>query len=139
MFKRLLLLLPLLALGGCATLDDFLANIKKGKGPATVAFEDRAVEDPIAPNTFVLTSADQSVVGEPQVVFTRKEDTLSDLAREYGLGYDEILAANPGIDPWLPGENTPIMLPTQYVLPNAPKSGVVLNIATKRLFYYPEA
>ena len=139
MFKRLLLLLPLLALGGCATLDDFLANIKKGKGPGTVAFEDRVVEDPIAPNTFVLTSADQSVVGEPQVVFTRIEDTLSDLAREYGLGYDEILAANPGIDPWLPGENTPIMLPTQYILPNAPKSGVVLNIATKRLFYFPEA
>jgi L,D-transpeptidase ErfK/SrfK len=138
-FKRLLLLLPLLALGGCATLDDFLASLKKGKDSGAVAFEERTVEDPIAPNSFVLTQADQSVVGEPQVVFTRKEDTLSDLAREYGLGYDEILAANPGTDPWLPGENTPIMLPTQYVLPNVPKSGVVLNIATKRLFYYPEA
>ncbi|MGI9235007.1 MAG: L,D-transpeptidase family protein, partial [Woeseiaceae bacterium] len=47
------------------------------------------------------------------------------------------LAANPGIDPWLPGENTPVVLPTQYVLPNVPKTGLVLNIATKRLFYYP--
>ena len=136
--KRLALLLPVLALGGCATLDDFLANINKDRDRG-VAFEDRPLEEPIAPNSFLLTSADQSVVGEPQVVFTREQDTLSDLAREYGLGYDEIVRANPGIDPWLPGENTPIVLPTQYVLPRAPKEGVVLNIATKRLFYFPTA
>ena len=139
MLKRLLLLLPLLALSGCATLDDFFASIKKGRGAEAVALEDRPVEDPIDPNTFVLTTDDQTVVGEPQVVFARAEDTLSDLAREYGLGYDEILAANPEVDPWLPGEGTPIFLPTQYVLPSVPKNGVVLNIATKRLFYFPTA
>lgn len=136
--KRLALLLPLVAIGGCATLDDFLAGSKKGDDRGA-AFEGRPLEEPIAPNNFPLSSADQSVVGEPQVVFTREQDTLSDLAREYGLGYDEIVTANPGIDPWLPGQNTPIVLPTQYVLPNVPKEGVVLNIATKRLFYYPEA
>jgi len=70
-------------------------------------------------------------------VFTQDTDTFSDLAREYGLGYDELVAANPGIDPWLPGSNTPILLPTQYVLPDTPRNGVVLNIASKRLFYYP--
>ena len=79
------------------------------------------------------------MIGEPQVVFARDEDTFSDLAREYGLGYDEIVAANPGIDPWRPGEGTPVVLPTQYVLPDVPKQGVVLNIATKRLFYFPQA
>jgi L,D-transpeptidase ErfK/SrfK len=72
-------------------------------------------------------------------VFTRGEDTFSDLAREYGLGYDELLAANPGIDPWLPGENTPVLLPTQYVVPMVPRQGIVLNIASKRLFYFPDA
>ena len=89
-------------------------------------------------NEFVLTTAMQSIVGEPQVVFAGKENTLSDLARAYGLGYDEIIAANPGVDPWLPGENTPVLLPTQFVLPALAKEGVVLNIATKRLFYFPE-
>jgi L,D-transpeptidase ErfK/SrfK len=135
--KRLVVLLPLLAMGGCATLDDFLASIKKDSD--TVALEDRPVQEPIAPNNFLLAHSDQSVVGEPQIVFTSEDDTLSDLAREYGLGYDEIVTANPGVDPWLPGENTPVVLPTQYVLPNVPKVGVVLNIATKRLFYFPEA
>ncbi len=130
-------MLPILAVGGCSTFDDFVAGIKKGRAADAVPFEQRPVVEPIAPNTFVLDSDEQTVVGEPQVVFTRKEDTFSDVAREYGLGYDELLAANPGIDPWLPGENTALVLPTQYVLPNVPKSGVVLNIASKRLFYYP--
>ena len=80
---------------------------------------------------------DQSVVGEPQVVFARDEDTLSDLARTYGLGYDEIIAANPDVDPWLPGAGTPVVLPTQYVLPAIERRGVILNIAIKRLFYFP--
>ncbi len=137
MHQRLFLLLPVLALGGCATFDDFLASLKMGKDADVVAYEDRPVLDPIAPNSFMLQDVEQTVVGTPQVVFTREEDTLSDLAREYGLGYDELLAVNPDVDPWLPGVNTPVLLPTQYVLPDVPKTGVVLNIATKRLFYYP--
>ncbi len=104
-----------------------------------VPLEDRPVEAPLPTNEFILASADQSVIGEPQAVFTRPENTFSDLARTYGLGYDELVAANPGIDPWLPGENTPVLLPTQHVLPDAPRSGVVLNVATRRLFYFPPA
>jgi len=92
---------------------------------------------PINRNYFVLETPQQSVIGQPQIVFTRGEDTFSDLAREYGLGYDEIVAANPDIDPWLPGDGTPVLLPTQYVLPDVPRNGVVLNIASKRLFYFP--
>ena len=102
-------------------------------------FDERPVEEPLDPNTFVLASPDQTVIGEPQVVFAAESDTLSDLARAYGLGYDEIVAANPGVDPWLPGEGTPIVLPTQYVLPNVESTGVILNIATRRLFYFPAA
>lgn len=98
---------------------------------------ERPLEAPIDPNRFVLSSPGQSVVGMPQIVFASAGDTFADLARTYGLGYDELLAANPGVDPWLPGENTPILLPTQFVLPDAPHAGIVLNIAEKRLFYYP--
>jgi len=103
-----------------------------------VPLDQRPVEDPITAHHFVLDSAQQSVVGVPQVVFTRYSDTLADLARTYGLGYDELIAANPDVDPWLPGENTPVLLPTQYVLPDVPRKGIVLNIASRRLFYFPE-
>ena len=49
----------------------------------------------------------------------------------------ETLTANPDVDPWLPGDRTPVLLPTQYVLPDVPREGIVLNIASKRLFYFP--
>ena len=135
--RRALLLLPALVLGGCATLDDLWSSIGKGGPPDAVPLEERPLQDPLDANNFYVESAEQSVVGEPQVVFARDEDTLSDLARTYGLGYDEVIAANPGVDPWLPGEGTPVVLPTQYVLPNVERQGVILNIATKRLFYFP--
>jgi L,D-transpeptidase ErfK/SrfK len=135
--KRALLLVAPLVLGGCATLDDLWSSTGKDDTADVAPLEDRPVEEPHDPNVFNLDSAGQSVVGEPEVVFATELDTLSDLARTYGLGYDEIIAANPGVDPWLPGAGTPIVLPTQYVLPDAEYRGVILNIATKRLFYFP--
>src|SRR5690606_4886128 len=57
----------------------------------------------------------------------------------FNLGYEEIVRANPGVDPWLPGEGTEIVLPTQFVLPNAPYEGLVINLAQLRMFYFPPA
>ena len=127
-------------LSGCTAIQDFLAPLGDEPAPveAPVSLTERPRLDPISRNYFELASPEQSVVGEPQIVFTREENTFSDLAREYGLGYDELVAANPGIDPWLPGEGTPVVLPTQFVLPDVPRDGIVLNIASKRLFYFPE-
>ena len=76
-------------------------------------------------------------MGIVQIATARHEDTLSDLARRYDLGYEEIVAANPGMDPWLPGKGAQVVLPTQFVLPDAPREGLVLNLAAMRLFYYP--
>jgi len=125
-------------MGGCASLQDFFGTApNKREDVVVVPLDERSVEEPISANHFVLESPRQSVVGVPQVVFTSSNDTLSDFARAYGLGYDELIAANPDIDPWLPGENTPVLLPTQFVLPDVPREGIVLNIASKRLFYFP--
>lgn len=135
-----MLLLLLLQVSGCSTIQDFLdrgPRADRHSRPAATAIGKRPLLDPISRNYFVLDSAEQSVVGEPQLVFTRETDTFSDLAREYGLGFDELAAANPDIDPWLPGNHVPVLLPTQYVLPDTPRRGIVLNIASKRLFYYP--
>ena len=118
-------------------LQDFFGTAPGNREAAKVRLSKRPVEEPISANHFVLESSEQSVVGVPQLVFARDADTLSDLARAYGLGYDELIAANPDVDPWLPGENTPVLLPTQFVLPDVPKEGIVLNIASKRLFYFP--
>ena len=77
------------------------------------------------------------VVGALMTVIARADDTLLDIARRHGLGYEDIVRANPNVDTWLPGEGTAVTLPTRYVLPRGPRKGVVLNLAEYRLYYYP--
>jgi L,D-transpeptidase ErfK/SrfK len=77
------------------------------------------------------------VVGYVQKTVIGKEDTLPDIARRFDVGYEEILLANPGVDPWLPGVGREVVVPTQFVLPAAPHDGVVVNVAAMRIFYYP--
>ncbi|MEJ2139493.1 MAG: L,D-transpeptidase family protein [Gammaproteobacteria bacterium] len=95
-----------------------------------------AGEPPIVSDRFLLQSPDQRIIGAIQVIETRYEDTFVEIARAYNLGFDELVDANPGVDPWLPGEGTQIILPTRFILPDAPREGIVINLASKRLFYY---
>jgi L,D-transpeptidase ErfK/SrfK len=76
-----------------------------------------------------------SVIGEVQVYRIRKGDTLMDLARYYSLGYNEMVEANPGIDPWVPPVGATVLLPTEWVLPCCTYRGVIVNIPEMRLFY----
>ncbi len=91
---------------------------------------------PVANERFELDSA-QDVVGVVQVVAATKDDTLTDIARRFNVGYEEIVRANPKVDPWLPGEGREIVVPSQFILPDAPRTGLVINIAAMRIFYYP--
>jgi L,D-transpeptidase ErfK/SrfK len=92
--------------------------------------------EPVVTQRFEV-APDEDVIGVVQVVKTSKDDTLTDIARRFNVGYEEILRANPKVDPWLPGNDRPIVVPTQFVIPNAPRTGVVINIPAMRLFYFP--
>ncbi len=87
---------------------------------------------------YVLPPADVDLIGAVKTVRSRHEDTLLDIGRRHGIGYEEIVRANPGIDPWLPGEGTEVVLPTRFVLPDAPREGIVLNVAEMRLYFFPK-
>lgn len=92
--------------------------------------------DPVATERFEV-APDEDVIGVVQIVKTSKEDTLTDIARRFNVGYEEILRANPKVDPWLPGADRAIVVPTRFVIPSAPRTGIVINIAAMRLFYFP--
>lgn len=81
---------------------------------------------------------DGDLVGEVVLASSLKADTLSDLARAYDQGYLEMRLANPQIDPWLPGEETEIIVPSLYVLPDAPHHGIVVNVPEMRLYFFPQ-
>jgi len=94
---------------------------------------------PLVSDRFLLNNADQRIVGRVQIIEARYEDTFVDIARAYNLGFDELLEANPDVDPWLPGAGTRIVLPTRFILPDAPQEGLVINLANKRVFWYVPA
>ncbi len=65
-------------------------------------------------------------------------DTFIHLARDYNLGFTEMRAANPYVDPWIPGEDTTIILPSRHILPDTKREGIIINLAEMRLYYFPE-
>ncbi|MHB0776959.1 L,D-transpeptidase family protein [Halomonas sp. WWR20] len=79
------------------------------------------------------------VIGQVQVTTATQEDTLIDIGRRYGVGYEEMRRANPETRTWLPGEGTEVVVPTRFILPPGPREGVVVNVAEMRLYYYPPA
>ena len=98
---------------------------------AFVAFAARAEIYELPPEGY-------DVVGAVATVTARQEDTLIDIARRNGLGYHDIVRANPDVNIWVPGEGTEVVLPTRFVLPPVPRRGIVLNLAEYRLYYFPE-
>ncbi len=96
------------------------------------------IKDPLATHRFRFDPEHDEVVGELQVTHVQGEDTLPDIARRFNVGYEEILRANPGVDPWLPGVGRAIVVPTQFVLPDAPREGLVVNLAQLRVYYFPK-
>ncbi len=79
---------------------------------------------------------DKDYVGEMEMYRAKYEDTLVHLARKYGLGFVEMRAANPKLDPWIPGEGSRVVLPTQSLLPDAPREGIVINLPEMKLYLF---
>lgn len=78
-----------------------------------------------------------TVIGEIQTHKPEHGDTFLDLARHYGLGFNEFAEANPGADEWIPSRTgTPLVVPTEFVLPCCRTSGIVVNIPEMRMYYF---
>jgi len=129
------LLLSSVLLASCSLLNGAFSEPKPPEPPPEPVVPELPM--PVPTHRFEITP-EQHVIGQIQVTRSTKEDTLSDIARRFNLGYEEIVRANPKVDPWLPGEGTEIVVPTQFVIPNAPREGVVINVPQMRLFYFPK-
>jgi len=78
------------------------------------------------------------IVGRLAVIRLQNGDTLPDIARHFKLGIGEVRAANPEVDVWVPKAGKRITLPLRFILPDAPRKGIVINLASMRLFQYKE-
>ncbi|MCS7203358.1 MAG: L,D-transpeptidase family protein [Thermodesulfovibrio sp.] len=90
-------------------------------------------------NTFVVRS-DTETIGFLKTHVVKKEESLIEIARLYNLGYNEIVDANPQLDPFLPGEGKEVIIPTFWILPEIPTNykGIIINLSEMRLYYFYE-
>ena len=93
---------------------------------------------PVLADTFPLPPPGEDIIGGITSVNAGPEDTLIDIARAHDLGYDEIRAANPAVDSWMPHPDTTVVLPKFYLLPAGPRDGIVVNVAEMRMYYFPK-
>jgi L,D-transpeptidase ErfK/SrfK len=77
-----------------------------------------------------------TVIGEFRDYVIKEKDTLLDIARNFDLGYLDIILFHPDIDPWIPPPGKTIAIPTAWVLPDVEKKGIVINIPELRLYLF---
>jgi L,D-transpeptidase ErfK/SrfK len=132
--QKVLLLAALVVsfVSGCSLINDSPLFGKRAEDKVPVV---PALPEPAPTHRFDIDTT-TDIVGVIQKTRATKDDTLTDIARRFNVGYEEIVRANPEVDPWLPGERE-IVIPSQFILPNAPREGIVINAAAMRLFYYP--
>ncbi len=127
-FRIIILFIFLLFFHGCSVWH----HVREKVSPVT----SRPVEK-IERNKFSCSKGD-GVIGRLAIVRLEKGDTLPDVARHFGLGINEIGAANPGVDVWVPDAGEHILLPLSFILPDVPRKGIVINTAAMRLFQYKD-
>lgn len=86
--------------------------------------------------TFELPPNGSRVVGRIQHHEVTAGETLALIAKEYDIGFLSLMAANKGVDPFLPAEGYVLSIPSRFILPDAPRQGVVINLAELRLYYF---
>lgn len=124
--RLVFLCIVIIFLSGCATTK----SVHEVSQPIPVHLEER-----IERNEFSVAKGDD-VIGRLASIRLEKGDTLPDIARHFSLGMNGVSAANPGVDIWVPQAGERIMLPLSFILPDAPRKGIVINLAAMRLFQF---
>jgi L,D-transpeptidase ErfK/SrfK len=146
--RLIILLIVILSLNGCAVLKSVQEKYrpspkppeetvgqKEGPLEETIEEEEGIPAEAIERNEFSVANG-EDIIGRSVFIKLKKGDTLPDIARHFSLGINGVSSANPGVDVWVPKAGERIMLPLSFILPDAPRKGIVINLATMRLFRF---
>ena len=78
----------------------------------------------------------KTVIGVVRHHIVVPKETLPDIVRNYGLGYNELSLLYPKMDPWLPSPGQNLVIPTQWILPSTKLFGLVINLPEFRLYHF---
>lgn len=122
----IMLVVVLMAFHGCAPVTKI--QVQYGEFPAHA-------EEKLERHDFSVTGGVE-VIGRLAVLRLEKGDTIPDIARHFGLGTNTLTSSNPDVDVWAPTAGERILLPIKFILPDGPRSGIVINLPAMRLFYF---
>ncbi|MGL6334962.1 L,D-transpeptidase family protein [Aeromonas jandaei] len=88
--------------------------------------------------SYPLPLAGSRLIGEPEDYIIQQDEYLELVGKHTQIGFLALLEANPGVDPYLPKPGTRLTLPTQMLLPDVPREGIVINLPELRLYYFPK-
>ena len=86
--------------------------------------------------SYELPPEGSAIVGRTQFHQIQKGESMANIATQYDVGFLALMAANQGVDPFLPPTDYVLTIPTQVILPDVKREGVVINLAELRLYYF---
>ncbi len=108
---------------------------------ATLCYSLLLTATPVFAVEYALPAANSRLVGENLEYVVPAEENgqpLEAIAAKFQLGLTNMTEANPDADPLLVQTGEKLVIPQQLILPDAPREGIVLNVAEMRLYYYPK-
>lgn len=87
--------------------------------------------------SYTLPSSNQSLIGQVQASKASSGDTAGSVGLRYDIGYNAIENANPHLNLTRPfPSGSPLQIPTQHLLPDQLRQGIVVNLPEMRMYYY---
>lgn len=99
-----------------------------------VVADDEEFDTPV--RRFEYRFPDNTVAGTPVWYKIGAKETLLDIARKHGLGYNEVDLLFPQMDAWIPPTGKKISIPTFWVLPPTQHQQLVINLPELRLYFF---
>jgi L,D-transpeptidase ErfK/SrfK len=90
----------------------------------------------LASGAFPLNDQPEIIIGKIRKHSIKTGETLVELARQYDVGYNDIVSANRTVDPWVPPEGTEVVIPTSWLFPEVLENGILINLPEMRLYYF---
>ncbi|OTA20694.1 hypothetical protein Xbed_01226 [Xenorhabdus beddingii] len=88
---------------------------------------------------YTLPPANSRLIGENSTYVVSDDGLpLESIAAKYQIGLLAMLEANPGVDPYLPKAGTELIIPSQMLLPDTSRQGIIINLAELKLYYFPD-
>lgn len=89
-------------------------------------------------NSYEVPPPDQSLIGQLKYNTAGWSDTTTSIAHRFDVGYNAMERANPHLQ--LAKQNllsgVPMTIPTQHLLPNLPRKGIIINLPEMRMYYF---